>query len=93
MKIPSYESILSDNGVEVVKENDQWGLVWTHGVIIIGPVEDEVTAREAAAIFVISYLHKLDVAFCVARARDYAYIVTLESLLDKANKTLADYGV
>lgn len=91
--IENYEAILANNQVKVVKEGKIWALVWTHGFISIGPVEDEATARQAAAIFVTLYLGKIRVEFCVERARDFAYIATLERLLESATKTLADYRV
>jgi len=89
-----YENILEVNHVLVEslprspagrEPSHTWSLVWAHGVVSLGPVENKAAARKAAAIFVTLYNHGVPVEFAIDRARDFAYIATLHVRLDEAN--------
>jgi len=82
-----YEKILKENDVKVVYENTVfdldnnkkphpyghcWSLSWKYGVIDLGPLEDEITAKKSAALFVYLWLKDIPIEFAVEYARDFA---------------------
>lgn len=94
-----FENILDVNHVVVESRprdgngcpSHTWYLTWVHGVVNIGPVENEEAAKKAAAIFITLYNHGVPVEFAIDRARDFAYIATLHVRLDETRNELSAY--
>lgn len=90
-----YENILAENDVKVICNfticigSDRklypgghcWCLDWKHGGIDLGPVENEITAKKSAAIFIYLWLKDISSEFALECARDFAYVKTLERIV------------
>lgn len=73
-----YEAVLRKNDVEVVRAGDYWyTLGWRHGSESIN-ADDEVIARQSAAIFVSLWLRGFSASFADNMAHGYAMWLELQ---------------